>query len=62
MESLSVDRSYTEGLMLWVESLQARDNHISQTNIEPVCYYHVDAPYNILLVTPETCNRHLNLS
>ena len=47
MESLSVDGSCTGGLILCEGWMQARDDHISQTNIEPVHYYHIGAPEHI---------------
>ena len=33
--------------MLWVGSMRAREDHISQTNIESVYYYHIGAPEHI---------------
>ena len=42
--SLSVDRSYTGGLVLCMRLSQAQDDHIRQTSIEPVCSYHIGAP------------------
>ena len=56
MKSLSVDRSYTGGLMLCVKFMQARDEHLSQTNIELAYYYHVGALKQI--DSTPCCNRH----
>ena len=47
MGRLSVDISYTGGLMLRVGLMRARDDHILQTNIEPVCCYHIGASEHI---------------
>ena len=44
MENLSVDRSYTGGVMQLVGLMEARYEHIPQTNMESVNYYHIDAP------------------
>ena len=44
MKSLSVDRSYTGLLMLCVGLMQAQDEHIPQTNKEPVYYYYIGVP------------------
>ena len=48
MESLRKDESYTGGLYAMREFVQqARDEHISQTNIEPVYCYHIGVPGHI---------------
>ena len=47
MGRLSVDISYTGGLMLRVGLMRARDDNILQTNIEPVCCYHIGASEHI---------------
>ena len=43
MESLREDGIFTERLMLCEGLVQARDEHISQTNINPECYYIIGA-------------------
>ena len=50
MGSLWEDGSYTGELMLCVGLVsQARDEHMSQTNIEPVCYHHIGAPRHMVV-------------
>ena len=44
MESLREDGSFTGGLMLCEGLVQAREEHILQTNIEPVYYFHIGVP------------------
>ena len=46
-ESLREDGSYRGGLMLCEGLVQARDEHMSQTNIAPVHYYHIGVPEHI---------------
>ena len=48
LESLTVDGSYTGGLMLCEGLVQARNKCTSQTNIEPVYLYQIGAPDNNL--------------
>ena len=44
MESLREDGSFTGGLMLCEGLVQAREEYILQTNIEPVYYFHIGVP------------------
>ena len=44
MKSLGVDGYYTGGLVLYEGLVRARDEHKSQTNVEPVYYYQMSAP------------------
>ena len=56
MKSLSVDRSYTGELILCVKLMQDRNEFISQTNIEPVYYYHIGTPEHNDNI--RCCDRH----
>ena len=48
MERLREDGSYTGELTLCEELVQARDERISHTSIEPVYYYHIGVPRHLI--------------